>query len=81
VHFKPGGSAAFFPLPAGELHNQIISLNELWHGRAAATRLLAKNPALETRFLVLERFLLTIMQPLKRHAVVDFALRVRGIAE
>jgi len=27
---------------------------------------------------VLERFLLTIMQPLKRHAVVDFALREFG---
>jgi len=26
-----------------ELHNQIISLNELWHGRAATTRLLAKT--------------------------------------
>jgi len=36
VHFKPGGAA--FPLPAGELHNQIISLNELWHGRAAELR-------------------------------------------
>jgi len=79
VHFKPGGSAAFFPLPAGELHNQIISLNELWH-RRRTTRLLAKTPALEPR-LVLERFLLTIMQPLKRHAVVDFACVSLGIAE
>jgi len=50
----------------------------LWHGRAAELRAIAKNPALETRLLVLERFLLTIAQPLKRHAVVDFALREFG---
>jgi AraC-like DNA-binding protein len=79
VHFKPGGSASFFALPAGELHNQIISLDELWHCRAAELRhRLLAAPTLETRFLVLERFLLMMMQPIDRHPVVDFALREFG---
>lgn len=34
MHFKAGGGAPFFALPAGELHNQIISLDELWNHRA-----------------------------------------------
>jgi hypothetical protein len=38
VHFKPGGSDAFLSLPAGELHNQIISLDELWQSRAVELR-------------------------------------------
>jgi len=76
VHFKPGGSALSSRcLP--ELHNQIISLNELWHGRAELRDCLLK-PCFGNSLLVLERFLLTIMQPLKRHAVVDFALREFG---
>jgi AraC-like DNA-binding protein len=76
VHFKPGGSAAFFALPAGELHNQLISLDELWQSRATGLRdRLLEASTLATRFLVLEQFLLTMVQPSKRHPVVDFALR------
>ncbi|MBD2100415.1 helix-turn-helix domain-containing protein [Leptolyngbya sp. FACHB-261] len=75
VHFKPGGHAAFFTLPAGELHNQIVSLEELWKSRATELReRLLEAPSLETRFLVLEQFLLTMLQPPKRHPAVDFAL-------
>ncbi|MBD3886080.1 AraC family transcriptional regulator [Phormidium tenue FACHB-886] len=76
VHFKLGGSAAFFTLPAGELHNHITSLEDLWKGHAAELRdRLLEAPTLAIRFLVLEQFLLTIMQPPKQHAAVDFALR------
>lgn len=84
VHFKPGGNAAFFALPAGELHNQIISLEELWKGDATELRdRLLKESTIETRFLRLEQFLLSMMQPPvrgaspkeNRHPVVDFALR------
>ena len=86
MHFKPGGSTPFFALPAGELHNQIVSLDELWNHRAgelcdlpeaAALRYrLLEAPTLETRFLVLEHFLLALMaQPPERHRTVDFALR------
>jgi len=75
-HFKPRGSAAFFTIPARELHNQIVSVEELW--RESATELrdrLLEKPTTETRFLALERFLLSLMQPLACHPVVDFALR------
>ncbi len=76
VHFKPGGSAAFFSLPAGELHNKIISLDELWQGRAVELRerLLAAS-TWEARCLILEQFLLTMLLPPKRHPIVSFALR------
>jgi AraC-like DNA-binding protein len=86
VHFKAGGGAPFFALPVGELHNQILSLDELWNHRAAELRELPLAAALryrlleastiETRFLILEQFLLTLMvQPPERHPAVDFALR------
>jgi AraC-like DNA-binding protein len=79
VHFKPGSSASFFALPAGELHNQIVSLEEVWKGRAVELReRLLEASTLEARFLVLERFLLTMVQPPKRHPAVDFALREFG---
>lgn len=38
VHFKPGGGAAFFELPAGELYNERISLDEVWKTRAIELR-------------------------------------------
>jgi len=86
VHFKAGGGTPFFVLPAGELHNQILSLDELWNYRAAeigdlpeaaALRYrLLEAPTIETRFLILEHFLLTLMlQTPERHPAVDFALR------
>jgi len=80
LHFKPGGSRAFFSLPAGELHNQIVSLDQLWNCRATELReRLLEAPTLETRFLVLERFLLSLMlEPPKQHLAVNFALRKFG---
>ncbi|GAB1544433.1 hypothetical protein NUACC21_71090 [Scytonema sp. NUACC21] len=77
VHFKAGGGAPFFALPSGELHNQIVSLDDLWSRRAGELRdRLLETPTLETRFLVLERFLLARMaQRPERHPAVEFALR------
>lgn len=86
LHFKPGGSLPFFSLPAVELHNQVVSLEELWNCRATELRdlpeaaalryRLLEAPTVETRFLVLERFLLSLMvKPPKQHPAVDFALR------
>jgi AraC-like DNA-binding protein len=76
VHFKPGGSATFFSLPAGELHNQRISLDELWQDRATELReRLLAAPNWSVRFLVLEKFLLMVMQPPDRYNAVNFALR------
>ena len=76
VHFKPGGSAPLFALPAGELHNQRISLDEIWHSRATELRdRLLAAPTWAARFLVLEKFLLMVMQPPDRYNAIDFALR------
>jgi AraC-like DNA-binding protein len=84
VHFKADGSVPFFKLPAGELHNQRISLTQLWQGRSIELRdspkerlrqrLLAAS-TWAARFLVLEKFLLMVMQPPDRYNAVDFALR------
>ena len=76
VHFKPGGSTAFFSIPAGELHNQIISLEELWKESAKELReRLQSKPKIEERFQTLEQFLFRVMQPPDRHQAIDFALR------
>jgi len=77
VHFKPGGAFPFFDPPAGELHNILLSLEDLWGGWAddLRCRLLeaATPPAM---FRVLERALLTqAAERLERHPAVAFALR------
>jgi AraC-like DNA-binding protein len=76
AHFKPGGNAPFFALPAGELHNQRISLDEIWQGRAAELRdRLLESPTVASRFGVLEQFLLMVMKPLDRYAAIAMALQ------
>ncbi|MGL5835911.1 MAG: helix-turn-helix domain-containing protein [Waterburya sp.] len=76
VHFKSGGNAPFFTLPAGELHNQRISLDELWQGWAAELRdRLLESPTVASRFWVLEQFLLMVMKPLDRYPAIAMALQ------
>jgi AraC-like DNA-binding protein len=76
VHFQPGGSVPFFQISARELHNQVISLGELWNFHAEKLREnLLQAQTIKTRFLVLEHFLLRMMQPHEPHPIVDFALR------
>jgi AraC-like DNA-binding protein len=76
VHFKPGGSAALFKLPAGELHNEIISLDELWQGRSAELReRLLEASTWDDRCLILEQFLLAMLLAPRPHPAVIFALR------
>ncbi|MUG99423.1 helix-turn-helix domain-containing protein [Scytonema sp. UIC 10036] len=77
VHFRAGGGSPFFALPCDELHNQIVSLDELWNHRAEELRShLLEAPTLEIRFRVLERFLLNmIVQQPKQHPAVAIALR------
>ena len=51
VHFKPGGAFPFFDLPANELHNQLVSLDDLWGGLAAELReRLLEAPAPQGKF-------------------------------
>ncbi|MGZ4889401.1 MAG: DUF6597 domain-containing transcriptional factor [Candidatus Angelobacter sp.] len=76
VHFKPGGAFPFFKMPASELHNLHVSLQDLWGHEAGLLRqrlLEAQTP--ETKFQVLEECLLAqAFRPLERHRAVDFAL-------
>ncbi len=75
VHFRPGGGAAFFDLPAGELHNEIIALDELWKSRTSELRdRLLQASTTETRFGVLEKFLMQMLRSPEYHPAVDFAL-------
>lgn len=66
VHFKPGGAYPFFRLPCSDMHNRLVPLEDLWHGRAECLRdELAHLRTAKERFLRLERFLLTqAAQPL-----------------
>ena len=76
VHFKPGGAFPFFDPPASELHNALVSLDDLWGGLAGQLRerlLEAGTP--QAKFRVLEQALLAQAGwRLERHPVVAFAL-------
>jgi AraC-like DNA-binding protein len=77
VHFKPGGAFPFLNLPAGELHNAHVSLEDLWGRRAGdlQERLLEARTAAD-QFRVLEQALLArAFRPLVRHRAVAFALK------
>ena len=77
AHFKPGGAFPFFDPPAGELHNTLVSLEDLWGREAALLRdrlLEAATPA--AKFAVLEQALLArAAERLAGHPAVVFALR------
>jgi AraC-like DNA-binding protein len=73
VHFKPGGAFPFLGMPADELSNQTVVLEDLW-GRVVAADLrdqLATAPTTAARFAVLERFL---TRDAARHPAVGFAV-------
>jgi AraC-like DNA-binding protein len=80
VHFKPGGAFPFFKMPAGELHNQHLSLDLLWGNGAGELRerlLEASTP--ESKFQILEESLLAhTRKPMARHPAVDFAIQEFG---
>ncbi|HEU4387810.1 MAG TPA: helix-turn-helix domain-containing protein [Blastocatellia bacterium] len=77
IQFKPGGARPFFGLPASELHNQHVPLEDLWKAKAGDLRcrlLEARTP--EAKFRVLEQALLAERQaPLEPNPAVRFALR------
>jgi AraC-like DNA-binding protein len=80
VHFKPGGAFPFFKLPAGEVHNQHVSLELVWGSGACELRdRLLEAPTPEAKFRILEASLLAhAAKPLQRHRAVSFALREFG---
>jgi AraC-like DNA-binding protein len=76
IHFKPGGAFPFFNLPADELHNLHVSLEDLWGAEASFLReQLLEAPTPEQKFRVLEGCLLEqAFKPLERHRAVEGAL-------
>src|SRR5262249_33190218 len=76
VHFKPGGAFPFFGIPAGELHNQDVSLDCLWGARAEAVRdQLLRAPSPEAKFHLLEQALIDVARTLARHPPVAVTLQ------
>jgi len=76
VHFRPGGAFPFFKLPVDELHDQHVSLADLWGHQAQFLReQLLEAPTPEQKFAVLERCLMEqAFRPLERHRAVGHAL-------
>ncbi|HZU32186.1 MAG TPA: AraC family transcriptional regulator [Candidatus Angelobacter sp.] len=78
IHFKPGGIFPFFKLPADELQNQHISLQDLWGAEGGMLReRLLEAPTPQAKLKTLETCLLAqACQPLERHPAVGFALEL-----
>ena len=76
VHFKPGGAFPFFDPPASELHNRLVSLDDLWGALAAQLReRLLEAPTPQAKLRILEETLLAqAARRLHRHPAVAFAL-------
>jgi AraC-like DNA-binding protein len=93
VSFKPGGAYPFLGLPLSELQNQVVSLDAIWGTFAAELReRLYAAPTIQTRFALLEQFLLARLceapQGLKavQYAVAEIAhhhgtLSIRELSE
>jgi AraC-like DNA-binding protein len=59
VHFRPGGAARLLGIPANEITNRHISLEDLWGSRAKELHeQLCTAKSLRQRFMILERMLL-----------------------
>lgn len=77
IQFLPGGAFPFFRMPASELENQSVDLEDLWRGTARnlRERLLAAQ-SIEDMFALAEACLLSQMvKPLELHPAVKFACR------
>lgn len=76
VHFRPGGASPFIDIPAGELHNSHVSLENIYGSYAQELRerlLEEREPA--GKFQVLERFLLEqLVRATPSQPAVTFAL-------
>lgn len=77
VHFRPGGAFPFLGMPAGELHNLDVTLEDLWGAQAACDlheRLVAA-PAPDAKFDLLEATLIARASTLHREGAVPWAIR------
>jgi AraC-like DNA-binding protein len=77
IHFKPGGAFPFLCLPSTELHNRLVSLDDLWGPLARQFReRLLEAPTAEAKFDVMGRVLIArAAGRFARHPAVAFALR------
>jgi AraC-like DNA-binding protein len=80
VSFKAGGGFPFFPMPAGELHNVTLSLDEVWGSRAhAVCDALLETGSPLARFQILEQALLASARGrFDRHPAVRYAVAELG---
>jgi AraC-like DNA-binding protein len=77
VHFRPGGGAALLGLPAHELTDRHVTLEDVWGPYAREVRAqLLEAPTPQARFELLERILLQRLRSLPLvHPAISFALR------
>jgi AraC-like DNA-binding protein len=77
IHFRPGGAFPFLPLPVGELHNQIVGLDELWGSKVDALfDQLQAAPTPQAKFQLMMQSLLAQWQRDKAlHLAVSPALQ------
>lgn len=77
IHFRPGGAFPFLKLPADELQNRHVALDDLWGSRAGELReRVLAAPAPQDKITILETFLMAqACRPLSTHPAVRFALQ------
>lgn len=76
IQFRPGGAFPFFQIPASELENISVDLEQLWSGRGREIReqLLAAC-CVDSMLALLERSLLEqLVRPLELHPAVAYAV-------
>lgn len=75
IQFKPGGAFPFLPVPAGELDDQCLSLEDVFGPEVRNLReQLLESPTPREKFAVTERWLLSrIARPLEPHPAVKYA--------
>ncbi len=75
IQFKPGGAFPFLKMPASELNDRCVPLDDVFGLRAASLRdRLLESPTHQEKFAVTEQWLLSqLAKPLVRHPAVEYA--------
>ncbi len=74
IQFKPGGGFPFLRMPASELSDQCVPLDDVFGSSARSLReRLLKSPTPAEKFAVAEQWLLSQAKQLQRHPAVAFA--------
>lgn len=80
IWFKPGGAYRFLPLPASEIRDRHVALDDVWGSLASELReRMLAAPTVAEKFAVTERLLLERLQRgREHHPAVCFALSQFG---